>query len=201
VLELFARGEQVDREQIEADGDAVSMLARELAEPGLGHQAELALLVFVDGGFGGGEVAEGAGFDLEDDQSGTVPGDEVEVAAELGAGPALSDDGEAETAEMKERGLFSAEASDEVRWEFGGGGSALEGFESTLLEVEREGSEAHAGRIADLETHVRKSGHGTPGFAAASGGKLAAIYLDVHTKHNQISQQKRSRLCQQSTSL
>ena len=118
MLELFAGGQQVDRKQIEADGHALAVFARELAEPGLGHETKLALLVLVDGGFSGREVADGAGFDFEDNQSRAVPGDEVEVAAEFGARPTLGDDGEAQAAEMEERGLLAAEAGDEVGWEF-----------------------------------------------------------------------------------
>jgi hypothetical protein len=94
------------------------VFARELAEPGLGHQTKLALLVLVYRSFSRGEIAGGAGFDLEDNERGAVPGDEVEVAAEFGAGPALGDDGETEAAEMEERTLFAAETGDEVGWKF-----------------------------------------------------------------------------------
>ena len=118
MLEFIALGQEVNREQIETDGNAVAVLARKLAQPGASHQAELVLLVAVDGGVGGSKVAGGAGLDFKDDEGGAVPGDEVDVAADLGAGPALGDDGETEAAEMEEGGLFAAQAGDEVGREF-----------------------------------------------------------------------------------
>src|SRR5665213_923042 len=132
----IAGGQQVDREQVEADGDAVAVLARKLAQPGPGHEAELVLLAAVDGGVGGSEVAGGTGLDLEDDQGWAIPGDEVDVAADFGAGPALGDDGETEPAEVEEGSLLAAEAGDEVGWEFGGSSTALERFQGALLEGE-----------------------------------------------------------------
>jgi hypothetical protein len=157
VLELFTRGQQIDREQIEADGDTLAVLARELTEPGLGHHAELALLVFVDGGICGGEITGCAGFDFEDDERGAIPGDKVEVAAEFGARPPLGDDGEAEAAEVEERGLFTAETGDQVGREFRCGGTALEEFERTLLEIEAERGETHFVQRAPKASAAKKT--------------------------------------------
>jgi len=143
VFELDAGAEEVDGEQVEADGDALAVLAGELAEPGVGHEPELALLGAVDRGFGGGEVAGGASLDFENDEGGTVPGEEVDITAEFGGGPALGDDGETEAAEVEERSLLTAEAGDEVGRKARGRGAALEGFEGALLKVEGEGCEGH----------------------------------------------------------
>src|ERR1700722_15682594 len=85
------------------------------AEVGARHAAEHALLLVIDGGFGGLPVAAGAGLDLDEAGRGAFPADEVDVAAQLCATPLAGDDGVAVAAEMEERGLFTAGAGGEMR--------------------------------------------------------------------------------------
>lgn len=108
VLELFAGGQEIDREQVEANRDVVAVLTRKLPQPGLCHQAKLAALAFVDGGFWSGKIAGSAGLDLEDDEGRAVPGKEVDVAFNFRAGPTLGHDSEAEATKMEEGCLLSA---------------------------------------------------------------------------------------------
>lgn len=108
VLEVGGIGEQVDGEDVKAHGQAGAMASGELREPGGGHAAELALLGGVDLGFGGEEIAGGAGLDLDDDERVAVEGDEVEIAANARGDPAASHDGVAERTEMEEGVVFPA---------------------------------------------------------------------------------------------
>lgn len=119
VLEVGGIGEQVDGEDVKAHGQAGAMASGELREPGGGHAAELALLGGVDLGFGGEEIAGGAGFDFEDDERVAVPGDEVEVSAHTGRNPAAGDDGVSEGTQVEEGVVFAEFADEEMagfRW-------------------------------------------------------------------------------------
>jgi len=113
--------QEIDGEDVETDGDGGAMGLGQAAQIGGGHAAELVLLVAVDLGFGRSDVMRGAGFDLEDDQGGAVPGDEVEVAGEAAGAPAAGDDGVAKRAQMEEGGGFSALAGEEME-RFGANG-------------------------------------------------------------------------------
>jgi len=121
VVEFGGRGEQIDGEDIKADGDGGAVGFGQEIEVGGGHLAEHVLLGAVDGGFGWGEgliAGGGEGFDLEDDQGGAVPGDEVEVAGQAARAPATGDDGVAETAEMEEGRVFATLTGEEM-WGLG----------------------------------------------------------------------------------
>lgn len=79
-------------------------------EIGASETAQSALLVIVDGELGSVGVAAATGFDLDEAEGGTMPGDEVEVPAELCGSPAAGDDDVAGAAEIEES-LALAEAS------------------------------------------------------------------------------------------
>ena len=148
MFELGGGGQEVDREDVEADGDAVAVGLGELAEVGGSHAAEGLLLVGIDLGFCGGKVACGAGFDLEEDEGVAIPGGEVEVAAEAVGTPAASDDGVAEGAEVEEGGVFALFAGEEVPGLPGVAvGKAVESGVGAAFEGEDEAGEGHAGRI------------------------------------------------------
>jgi hypothetical protein len=139
VLEVGSLGEEIDGEDVKAYGDAGAVAGGELREEGGGEAAELALLGGVDLGCGGKEVAGGAGFDFEDDESVGVPGDEVEVAANAGGDPAARDDGVAERAEMEEGEVFAALAGEEML------------RSRALVAAESAGGEAAIGERAEAE--------------------------------------------------
>ena len=84
VFELGLIGQQIDGQDVEADGNAAAVARGQLPKPRCGQFAELPLLGGVDGGFGGEEIARGAGLHFEDDERVAVPGDEVEIAADAG---------------------------------------------------------------------------------------------------------------------
>jgi hypothetical protein len=183
VFELGMFAEEVDGEDVETHGHAGAMAGGELREEGGGHAAELALLGGVDLDFGGEEVAGGAGFDLEDDEGVTVPGDEVEVAAEAGGHPAARDDGIAERAEMEEGIVFAELAGEEVRRggalvaaESAGGlaaaGERAETQEGAALYSEKASEKGGEKAVAEAEgAHgpgdvitILEIGHGGPGY-------------------------------------
>src|ERR1700685_2906593 len=106
--------DRVDGDYVEADGDGGARPLGEGAEVGAGEAAQHAALVFIDRGFGGGQVAGGAGLHLDEAEMLAVPGDEVDVSAEAGAGPALGDDDVTAAAEFEEGGALAEQAGGEV---------------------------------------------------------------------------------------
>jgi hypothetical protein len=176
VLEFGARGEEVDGEDIEAERDRDADGLGELAEVGGGHFAKHLLLVGVDGGVGGGEIARGARLDFEDDEGWAVPGDEVEVAGDARGAPAAAHDGVAEGAEMEEGGVFATFADEEVGGEWGFSvGNGAEGGVGAGFERECELVQAHAARI-DLGKHFERD---VGQMSGERGGSKSAISSEV----------------------
>ena len=155
MVEFGAGGEEIDGEDVEAEGDRDADGLGELAEVGGGHLVEHLLLVGVDGGVSGSEIAGGAGLDFEDDEGGAVPRDEVEVAGDAGGAPAAGDDGVAEGAEVEEGGVFTTFSGEEVVGERGFSvGEGAQGGVGAGFERECELMQAHAARI-DLLDRLR----------------------------------------------
>ncbi len=140
--------EQVDRKNVKTDRDAVSVAFGELPEVGGSHATERLLFVRVDLGFSRGQIAGGAGFDLEDDEGIAIPGDKIEVAGQAFRTPAAGDDGVSETAEMEKRGIFPVFAREEMG-RLGGFpvGKALKSGVGAAFQRKCECREGHGGRI------------------------------------------------------
>lgn len=115
MLELRMVGEEVDGEDVEANGNTPAMACGSLGEIGRRQAAQLALFGRVDLGLGREEVAGGAGLDLEDHEGVPIPGDEIEIAANASGDPAAGDNGIAERAEIKEGVVFAEFAGKKVR--------------------------------------------------------------------------------------
>ncbi len=82
VLEFgFVAGNEVDADDIEANRRGSGL--RELADIAAGEAAEDVALVVVDSGFGGSEIAGGAGFNFNEAEHGSVPRNEVDVAGDI----------------------------------------------------------------------------------------------------------------------
>gem|GEM_PF-3048259 len=151
------RGRRVDRKDVEAQGNGGAVGLGELAEVGGGHFAEDLLLVRVDCGFGWGEVVGGTGLDLEDDEGGTVPGDEVEVAGNARRAPAAGHNRVAERPEVEEGGVFPALADEQMLGE--GRFSVGEGAQGRIgagFERKRELMQAHGERINLPGQHLHR---------------------------------------------
>jgi hypothetical protein len=88
---------------------------RKLGQIRGGQAAKLALLGGVDLGLGRKEVACGTGFHLDDYDGVSVPGDEVEIAADAIGDPAAGHNGVAECAELKKGEILAAFAGEEMR--------------------------------------------------------------------------------------
>jgi hypothetical protein len=116
VFKLGLVGNEIDGKNIEADRHAGAVTSGKLRQPRCGHAAELAFFGTVDLDFGWKEIARGTGFDLDDDECVSIPGDEVEVTADAIGDPAARDDGVPERAEMEESVVFTALASKEMVW-------------------------------------------------------------------------------------
>jgi len=176
VVEFGGGGEEVDGEDIEAEGDRHADGFGELPEVGGGHFAEHLLLVWVDCGVRGSEVAGGAGLDFEDDEGGAVPCDEVEVAGDAGGAPAAGDDGVAEGAEVEESCVFATLAREEVRRERGLFVSdGAQGGVGAGFQRECELMQAHVARI-DLG---KDSGCDVGQMSGEIGGSKSAISSGV----------------------
>ena len=148
-LEFGAVGKEIDGENIKAQRDGGAIGLGELAEVGGGHFAEHLLLMEIDRRFGRGQAVRCARLDFEDNERGTVPGDEVEVAGNAGRAPAARDDGVAEGAKMKESSVFAALAGKEMLGKRGFlVGKGADGSIGARFEREYELMQAHAGRIA-----------------------------------------------------
>jgi hypothetical protein len=144
MIELRAGGQKVDGEDVEAEMEGAAPGLGHLVEVGGGHAAEHALLVRIDGDFGGEEVAGGAGFDFHDDKCASVPGNEIEVAGVAFRAPAAGDEGVTEGAKMEEGGVFAAFAGEEVRCDGTRAvGAGAEPSVKAAFEVEGEGRKAH----------------------------------------------------------
>jgi len=156
MLEFGGGGQDIDGEDVKAEGDIVAVGFGELAEVGGGHEAKLALLVGVDSRFSWGHVMSGAGFDFEEDEGVAVPGDEVEVGGKALGAPAAGDDGIAEVAEVEEGSVFAALAGEEVRreWGFAVGASAEVSVEAAFEGKQRE---PHLDHLAPKARAARKT--------------------------------------------
>jgi len=213
VLELGASGQDIDRENVEADGNTVAMAFGKLPKVGGRHAAQDFLLVGVDLGLCRSHVTGSAGLDFEENEGVAVPGGKIEIATESFRAPAAGDDGVAESAQMEKSGVFTLFAGEEVRGLAGFAvREALERGVGAAFETQRKVGEGHASSIhssgakapflclnSGAKRRLFPPGKGK--FRWKTGHSRAAIYLDVHTKHNQKEQLKRSMLCQQSTSL
>lgn len=121
---LDASGREVDGDDVDTGEDGAAVLAGEGAEVGASHVCEHVALGGVDGEGGWGLIADRARLDLDEAEGVALPGDEVEVAAEVGAAPAVGDDEVALAAEEEEGFEFPALADLEVRGLFAVAGEA-----------------------------------------------------------------------------
>jgi hypothetical protein len=151
VFELCTARQKVDRQHIKANGNAVAVVLRNLPKVRCGHAAKRALFVKVDLGLGCGEITGGASLDLEDYESISVPGDEVEVSLDAICPPSTRHDGVTERAEMEVGGVFPSFSGKEVLRPGISAGSAvcqvLENEVKASFCGERELGEAHGERI------------------------------------------------------
>ena len=186
MLELVASGEQVDGEDIEAEGNRISVWLGDLPEVRGGHATEDSLLSGVHLCLGRREVVSGAGFNLEDDERSTVPCNKIEVPWKALGTPAAGDNGVAERSETIKRCIFAALSREEMRRQrrFTVGERAQRGV-GAGFKREGELAEAHSESITYERTSPQEA-------------RYTWLCTPSTTK---TTNQKRSWQCQQSTSL
>jgi hypothetical protein len=114
-------GEHVEARSRRTDGlwDAVDISA--------GKATEDALLIVVDGELGSEGISVTAGFDLDETEGVTVPGDEVDIAAKFRGLPSPGNDGIAAMAQIKECFALTESAS----LKMGSRASTVQGVKTT----------------------------------------------------------------------
>lgn len=105
---------QVDSNDVEANGDLGSCVLGETLAEDASEGAQDPLLVLVHGELGGNDVAAGAGFDFDETEAGTVPGNEVDIARETRCLPAAGNDGVVTISQVEESFLFTVETGEQV---------------------------------------------------------------------------------------
>jgi len=128
---------EINGEDVEADGEVAG---RKLPHVMPGEAAEDAAFVLVDGYVGRRHGTRGAGFDLDEAQGVSLPGNEVEVAGRPGGSPATGDHDVAAAQEPEKCGSFTEEAGFEMLRARGAttGGNAFNGVDGRLHQVDAE---------------------------------------------------------------
>jgi hypothetical protein len=181
MVELGVVGVQVDGQDIEANVDRRAVGFRQEIEVGSRHLAEVVLLGAVDGGFGWGEgllAGGGEGLNLEDDERGAVPGDEIEVSGQAAGTPATGDDGVAKAAEIEEGDIFTPLAGEQV---LGFGADPGVWVAVGPLGCEAVGAGAESGMEALFERQEVEAQHGTtPAHKHSPGCRSSGPHLHSH---------------------
>jgi hypothetical protein len=111
-----AAGQQIDREHIEAGLNMASMRLGKLVQIRRRHATQHSLLRGIDLLLRRDQIAGGARLHFEEDQGGAVPGHQVQIAGQPLRSPAAGHHRIAQLSKIKEGGIFSAFAGDQVGW-------------------------------------------------------------------------------------
>lgn len=111
---------EINGQNVETDilQPGLSMHRVEPAEIVPGHAAQDFSFLLVNSSFGGSEGSAGACFDFDKAQRSVLPGDQIDITAQLRAAPAARYDNVSGASQVKVGSLFPPQTDVEMRWPF-----------------------------------------------------------------------------------